>query len=67
MPDYLVVVVDKKAAEDQPTVRRERLIRAKNEARALAHVVKDTIVLQRATTDDIVRVAKAGVEVEVAE
>jgi hypothetical protein len=64
MPDYLVQIITKAADE---TVKTERLIRAKNEARAIAHVVNDTISVDRASTDDILRVAKAGAEVEIAE
>jgi hypothetical protein len=62
MPDYLVKVKPNK--EDSET---ERLIRAKNQAAAVAHVVKDTVVCSKATNDDLMRLAKAGVDVEVAE
>jgi hypothetical protein len=60
MPDYKVsITVDKNA-----DVRKERLVRAKNQSAALAHVVADTVTIDRATIDDVVRLTKAGVEVE---
>jgi len=64
MPDYLLTVTTNRA--DTP-VTIERLVRAKNEARALAHVVKDTVSCDRASTDEIIRLTQAGVKVEVAE
>lgn len=66
MPDYVLKIIATKATVDQPIVT-ERLVRAKNEARAIAHIVKDTISIDRATVDDVVRLTKMGVEVEVAE
>lgn len=63
MPDYLVEM-----AQDAKNVEaRERLVRAKNESTAIKHVIEDTITITRATTEDIVRLAKAGVELERAE
>jgi len=64
MPDYLIKVTTNRATE-AATV--ERLVRAKNEARAIAHVSRDTIECDRASVDDVVRLTKAGVELEVAE
>ena len=64
MPDYLITVSTGKQPDDSVT---ERLVRAKNEARALAHVVADTVKVERATMDDAIRLSKAGVELEQAE
>ncbi len=61
MPDYLLIVSPRK---DVHSI--ERLVRAKNEARAIAHVVKDTVTVERAKADDLIRLAKAGVEIEIA-
>ena len=63
MPDYLITV---SMHADKPE-QRERLVRAKNEAAAIRHVVSDTIMIDRATIDDAMRLAKEGVEVEQAE
>lgn len=60
MPDYLITINPK---SDE---RRERLVRASNKARAIAHVVADTLQVDVATTDDALRVGRAGGEVEVA-
>jgi hypothetical protein len=62
MPDYVVTVTT-----DNGSTKVERLVRAKNEARAIAHVVMDSVTIERAKTDDIVRLAQAGVVVEQAE
>jgi len=59
MPDYHVTVT---ASKDHETV--ERIVRAKNEARALAWVAGDTITISRVSVDDLIRLTKAGVEVE---
>ena len=61
MPDYLLTI------ELNDEKKLERLVRAKNEARALSHVVKDTVKVQRATTDDVIRVRDAGGVLEQAE
>lgn len=63
MPDYVITITTR--AADNPAIT-ERLVRAKNEARALSHVVSDTVGVDRASTDDIVRLTKAGVEIETA-
>lgn len=63
MPDYVITITTR--AADKPTVT-ERLVRAKNEARAISHIVTDTVAVDRASTDDVVRLTKAGVEIEVA-
>lgn len=60
MPDYKITVSldsDSKA---------ERLVRAKNQAAAIAHVVKDSVQIDKASADEIIRLTKAGVEVEIA-
>lgn len=67
MPDYWIRITAKPAEVESPAITTQRLVRAKNEARAIAHVVKDTISVDRASVDDIVRLTKAGVEVEQAE
>ena len=64
MPDYLIKVT---VPTQDLDVTKERLVRAKNEARALAHVVKDSITIERAGADDIIRLTKEGVPLEVAE
>lgn len=64
MPDYrikLVVPIDSK-----DTLTKERMVRAKNEARAIAHVVKDTVTCERLNIDDAIRLGTQGVEIEVA-
>lgn len=63
MPDYLITVTVPRV---ERTVVTERLVRAKNQARAIAHVVADTVVVNQASADDIVRLTKAGVEIETA-
>ena len=65
MPDYLVKTTV--ARMEAAGYVRERLVRAKNEARAVAHVVKDTVAIERASNDDIIRLTQAGVSMEVAE
>lgn len=65
MPDYLVRTLIAESPDRVP-VQSERLVRAANKARAIAHVVADTIKVDVATSDDVMRVAKAGGEIEVA-
>lgn len=67
MPDYLVKLTTKKPDTDAKPETIERIVRAKNQAKALAHVVKDVIEIGHAETDDVVRLTKAGVSIEVAE
>jgi len=62
-----MTVTTKAPAKDAAPTTTERLVRAKNEARAVAHVVKDTVAIERASVDDVVRLTKAGVELELAE
>lgn len=59
-PDYLITT-----ALDSDT-KRERIVRAKNEAAALKHVVADTITIARASIDDAIRLTKDGGTVETA-
>lgn len=66
-PEYLVKVSSKPAVADAKPVVTERIVRAKNEARAISHVVSDTVTVERATIDDAMRLSKLGVEVENAE
>jgi hypothetical protein len=61
VPDYLINVIANRNEVAEP---RERLVRAKNQAAALAHVVADTVTIERASTEDIIRLTKAGVEQE---
>lgn len=61
MPDYLIIT---KLDSDTKT---ERIVRAKNGASALKHVVADTITVRSAEIDDAMRLAGAGGKVEVAE
>lgn len=65
MPDYRITVTTVAKLPEAQEVTIERLIRAKNEARAIAHIVKDTITVERASVDDVVRLTKAGVDIEV--
>lgn len=72
MPDYLITCTIPTAtveiqtiSEKEPTkipaekpAVRVRIVRAKNEAQALRHVVADTITIGRATLDDAIRVGK---------
>ena len=67
MPDYLIRTTNIKKSAEAAQLITERLVRAKNEARAVAHVVKDTVAIERASVDDVVRLTKAGVELELAE
>lgn len=67
MPDYLIKITTAPPAADAKPVTTERLVRAKKEAGALAHVVADVITVDRATTEDIIRLTQAGVKLESAE
>lgn len=51
-PDYLIKTTIPGAAAC------ERIVRAPNEARAIKHVVSDTLAVTRATIDDAIRVGK---------
>lgn len=72
MPDYKITVkVPNEAKLGTPGGaaqyhKVERLVRAKNEAAAVKHVVTDTVTIDRATGDDYMRLSKAGVEIETA-
>lgn len=63
MPDYVISVTTNRSTEPQTI---ERLVRAKNEAAAVKHVVKDTVQVDRASGDDYMRLAKLGIEIETA-
>lgn len=58
MPDYLIT---HSLDSDQ---KRTRIVRAKNRAQAIAHVVADSIKVDTATIDDAMRLAAAGGQVE---
>jgi hypothetical protein len=62
VPHYKIIVQPAKT-----DVSVTRIVKAKNEARAVAHVVGDTIVTSLAGPDDFMALAKAGGEIEVAE
>lgn len=72
-PDYVITTTipdgpTKFTDEPQPGgLTRERLVRAPNKARAIAHVVADTLTCEVATIDDAMRIASAGGKVEIAE
>jgi hypothetical protein len=72
MPDYLITTTippngsEFQGVQGADSAKRERLVRAKNEAAAIKHVVADTITVTRATIDDAMRLAQAGVKVETA-
>lgn len=61
MPFY---VIEPKKPED---VTKLRIIEAKNQARALSHVVEDTLTVRIAEPSDFMNLAKAGSEIEKAE
>lgn len=70
-PDYLITVTVPIASADVvhtqiPPAVRERLVRAKNQAQAIKHVVADTLTVKVADTDDVMRVAGRGGKVEIA-
>lgn len=62
MAEYFIKVAQ--TADSKPT---ERLVRAKNEARAIKHVVKDSVIATVATTDDVIRLTAPGVKLELAD
>jgi hypothetical protein len=64
MPDYILRTTITRG-DEHDTI--ERLVRAANKARAIAHVVADTIKVDVATTEDAMRIASAGGALEVAE
>ncbi len=67
MPNYLVKTVYTGAPIDEAKpVVIERIVRASNKARAIAHVVADTLTVDVASIDDAMRIAAAGGKVEVA-
>jgi hypothetical protein len=63
MPDYIIRTTITRGDEHDTTVR---LVRAKNQAQALKHVVADTITIDAATTEDVMSVAAAGGALETA-
>lgn len=67
MPDYLITISTTPAAVDAKPVITERLVRAKNQASAINHVVADTVTVAVAETEQIIRCAQSGVKLETAE
>jgi hypothetical protein len=65
MPTYIVKQTF--TQEDDNELQRERLIEAKTRGVAIQFVASETITAELAETADIVRLAKAGVELEKAE
>lgn len=68
MPDYIVKItapVDHGAEAD--TVTTERLVRAKTQAQAVAHVVDHMIAVKIADTEDVIRCTQHGAKLEIAE
>ncbi len=61
MPHYLINV---QPAEE--TVPVTRIVEAKNQARAIAHVVADTVKVRLATPQDFMTFSKGGGEIETA-
>lgn len=66
-PDYIVTVTAASRVSSEDPVSESHLVRAKSQAQALAHVVAGSVHVALAGTDDIIRLAKAGVELEKAE
>lgn len=68
MPEYLITTsVPLAPPDDKEKHVRERLVRAKNQAQALQHVVGDTITVKQASIEDAMRLAAKGVTLETAE
>lgn len=57
------VIEPKQPSADGP---RLRIVEAKNQARAMAHVVQDTLIVRAAEPKDFVTMTRAGGEIEVA-
>lgn len=62
MPHYKITVQPAKT-----DVAVTRIIEAKNQARAIAFVVEDTVVASLAEPADFMNLARAGGEIEIAE
>lgn len=67
MADYLLQITTTPAVADAKPVTVKRLVRAKNQAQAISHVVKDSITVAVAETEDIIACAESGVKLEIAE
>lgn len=63
MPHYHVTINPTKAESASAVVR---IVEAKNQARAIAHVVADTVFVKLAEPADFMALAKAGGEIETA-
>lgn len=63
MPDYLITTKIPGNKLDADTTR-ERIVRAKNQAQAIKHVLADTLTVTVAGIDDAMRLAGQGGKVE---
>lgn len=69
MPHYTITVQPSKQIDDEgERIHKSltRVIKAKNEARAIAFVVGDTLTVNLSTPEDFMALAKAGGEIETA-
>jgi hypothetical protein len=69
MPHYTITVQPSKKLDDEGEAVHKsltRIIKAKNEARAIAFVVSDTLSVKLAEPADFMALAKAGGEIETA-
>jgi hypothetical protein len=70
MPHYTITVQATKNVDNEGEPVHEsvtRIIKAKNEARAIAFVVSDTLTSSLSTPDDFMMLARAGGEIEIAQ
>lgn len=63
MPHYRITIKPTKAESAHDVVR---IVEAKNQARAIAHVVEDTVFVKLAEPADFMALAKADGEIETA-
>lgn len=64
-PNEAIEVVDGKPDPDPPGPPLPmRIVEANNQARAVAHVVENTLTVRRATPQDFMSLANAGGEIE---
>jgi hypothetical protein len=61
LPHYTITV-----APEKSDMRVTRIVEAKNQARAIAHVVGDSLIVSLAEPADFMALAKAGGEIETA-
>jgi len=70
MPHYTITVSPSKKLDDEGEQVHKpltRIIKAKNESRAVGFVVKDSLTVELSTPDDFMALAHAGGAIEVAE